>query len=195
MGRRHRVVRHQRGASSVEYALLLALVVVFSVPAIQWLHDSSEAEFQGRAASAGSPDLSAVATTTTTTVPTTTAPAPTTTTSVAINATASLTATANRQGNTWSATATATVVDQNNQPVQGVVVTGAWSPAISGETSCTTDSNGQCSMTQAGMEARDNKPFVANVTFSVSSVSKVSDPNFSYQQSPMPSIGPIPRPT
>ena len=165
-------------------------------PAINWLQDSSEAEFQSRATSAGAPDLDAVAPTiTSTTVPPTTVAPTTAPPDPAIDATASLTATADRQGNSWSATATATIVDQNGQPVAGVLVTGSWEPTLSGETSCTTGSNGQCSMTQAGMEARDNKPFVAEVTFSITAVTKISAPGFSYSQTPMPSIGPIPRPT
>ena len=185
-----------RGASTVEYALVLALVVMTLPPAIGWLQDSSSAEFQSRATSAGAPDAGAAPpTVSSTTVPPTTLAATTTTTSPAIDATASLTATANGQGNSWSATATATVVDQNGQPVADVLVTGAWDPALSGETSCTTAANGQCSMTQAGMEARDNKPFVADVTFSITEVTKTSNPGFSYSQSPMPSVGPIARPT
>ena len=184
-----------RGASTVEYALALALVVLTLPPAIGWLKDSSSAEFQSRATSAGAPDAGvAPPTVSSTTIPATTLAATTTTASLPIDATASLTVTANRQGNSWSATVTVTVVDQSGQPVAGVLVTGAWNPALSGETSCTTAANGQCSMTQAGMEARDNKPFVASVTFSITAVTKSSNPGFSYNQSPIPSVGPIARP-
>lgn len=194
MRRTRRGIRRSRGASTVEYALALALVVVVMPPAIRWMNDASKDEFQNRAASAGAPDLDSSTTTSTTTIPTTTVqpppPPP-----VAVNATATLSATANRQGNTWSATVTVTIIDQNGQPVQGALVTGTWDPGLSGQTSCSTGANGQCSMTQAGMEARDNKPYVASVEFSASTVTKTSDPNFSYGQTPPPSIGPIDRPT
>ena len=188
--------RRHRGAAVVEYALILGLAVLVSVPAINWMQDSSEREFQSRSASAGAPDLDDVGTTTstTTTVPSTTTPAPTTT-PLSVDTTASLAATTNRQGNTWSATVTATLVDQNGAPVAGAIVTGAWDPVLSGETSCTTGANGQCTMTQAGMEARDNKPFVAQVSFGITTVTKTATLGFSYQQSPRPEIGPLERPT
>jgi Flp pilus assembly pilin Flp len=188
--------RRDRGAAVVEYALILGLAVLVGVPAINWMQDSSEREFQSRSASAGAPDLDDVVPTSssTTTVPSTTTP-PSTTTALSVDATASLAATTNRQGNTWSATVTATVVDQNGVPVSGATVTGAWDPVLSGETSCTTGANGQCTMTQAGMEARDNKPFVAEVSFAITTVTKTATPGFSYQQSPPPQIGPLVRPT
>ena len=188
--------RRDRGAAVVEYALIVGLAVLVCVPAITWMQDSTEREFQSRSASAGAPDLGNVSPTSspTTTVPTTTTP-PSTTTPSSVVATASLAATTNRQGNTWSATVTATVVDQNGAPVSGATVTGSWNPVLSGETSCTTQANGQCTMTQAGMEARDNKPFVADVSFEITTVTKTATPSFSYQQSPPRQIGPLARPT
>jgi hypothetical protein len=172
---------------------VLGLVVLVCTPAISWLRDSSQREFQSRS-SAGAPDLeSAAPTFTTTSVPPTSSPPVTTTPVNPVDATVTLAITANRQGNSWSATVTATVIDQHGAPVQGAVITGTWNPVLSGDTSCTAGTNGQCTMTQAGMEARDNKPFIESVSFTVTAVTK-SGPGFSYQQTPPPSIGPITRP-
>jgi lysophospholipase L1-like esterase len=66
--------------------------------------------------------------------------------------------------NGWSATVTVGVVDAGG-PVAGVAVSGTWSSG-SGATSCTTASNGQCSVA-----ATLNKK-TASVTFAVSGLSK-----------------------
>jgi hypothetical protein len=61
---------------------------------------------------------------------------------------------------------TITALDQNNAAVSGVVVTGSWSGATSGTGSCTTGTNGACSVTTPNLSSG------ASVTFSVSNLAK-----------------------
>jgi hypothetical protein len=48
------------------------------------------------------------------------------------------------QGNTWLAQVAVTVRDADNEPVEGVLVTGAWSEGDTETTACTTDQTGTC---------------------------------------------------
>lgn len=58
----------------------------------------------------------------------------------------------NVNGGNWKATATITVVDSNNQPVSGVVVTGSWTTlGNGGKSGCTTNSSGTCSFTTGNL--------------------------------------------
>jgi serine protease len=70
------------------------------------------------------------------------------------------------KGKNWSATVTITAFDQDNQPVSGVVVTGSWSGAKTGTASCTTGSNGACSVATGSMKTG------TSVTFSVTNLAK-----------------------
>jgi hypothetical protein len=63
----------------------------------------------------------------------------------------------------WTAIVSALVTDQSQVGISGSVVTGSWSSGGSG--SCTTDTNGQCSVTKR------QKPSAGTDTFSVTSVS------------------------
>lgn len=65
----------------------------------------------------------------------------------------------------WNATVTITVHDANEGPVNGATVSGAWSTGLGGTTSCTTNSNGQCSVTRAIIFNQQS-----GVTFSVGNV-------------------------
>jgi hypothetical protein len=71
--------------------------------------------------------------------------------------------------NKWSVTVTATVIDTNDIPVQGATVNGVWSGAASGSASCTTDSNGNCSLIKGGLSTRN-----PSVTFTVSDIAHSS---------------------
>lgn len=73
-----------------------------------------------------------------------------------------MTAVKSIKGKNWSATVTITALDQNNQPVSGVVVTGAWSGAKTGNASCTTGSNGACSVTTGNMNSGTTVTFTVN---------------------------------
>lgn len=76
-----------------------------------------------------------------------------------------LTATKSIKGSKWSATVTVTVLDQNNMTVSGVTVTGTWSGAANGTTSCITGTSGACSMTASNMTGN-------SVTFTVTNLVK-----------------------
>lgn len=78
----------------------------------------------------------------------------------------SMTAAKSVKGKNWSVTVTITALDQNNQPVSGVVVTGGWSGAKTGTASCTTGSNGACSVATGNMSSG------TSVTFSVTNLAK-----------------------
>jgi PKD repeat protein len=53
--------------------------------------------------------------------------------------------------NKWKATVLITIVDNNNSPVSNATVNGNWSGATTGSASCTTGSNGQCSVSKSNI--------------------------------------------
>jgi hypothetical protein len=68
--------------------------------------------------------------------------------------------------NKWEATVTITVHDSNEGATSGALVEGTWSGGATGGAFCTTDANGQCSVTKGNL-----KFSVPSVTFTVDSVS------------------------
>lgn len=76
-------------------------------------------------------------------------------------------------GNNWNAVVVVTVHDQNDAPVAGAVVSGAWSNGTSGSGTCTTNASGQCSLTRTNIRGS-----ISAVTFSVTNVTLSS---FTYQ--------------
>src|SRR4051812_39255673 len=105
----------------------------------------------GTAVAAPTTTSSGGGTTTTTTAPTTTTTSTTTTSTslplpkLHVSAITS-SGVAKQNQNSWHATITVTVVDQNGSAISGVTVTGAWSPtsAQSGNCSSATAVSGQC---------------------------------------------------
>ena len=75
--------------------------------------------------------------------------------------------TSTKQGNKWTANVTITVHDANHNPVANATVTGNWSNGATGTASCTTGSNGQCSVNKSGI--RGGK---SSVTFTVNNVTR-----------------------
>jgi protocatechuate 3,4-dioxygenase beta subunit len=76
----------------------------------------------------------------------------------------------------WTATVTATVHDQDNNPVSGAVVSGAWSAGASGSGTCTTDASGQCSMSKSVRTTSGSVTFtVSNVTLAGSTYTPASN--------------------
>jgi subtilisin family serine protease len=65
----------------------------------------------------------------------------------------------------WSATATVTVHNGSEAPVNGATVTGNWTGAASGSTSCTTNGSGVCAMTKGNL-----KNNAASATFTVTGI-------------------------
>jgi len=68
-------------------------------------------------------------------------------------------------GAKWSATVAVTVHDSNHVPVANAQVSGTWGNGSSGLRSCTTDANGQCSVTSPQMAASKT-----NATFTITDV-------------------------
>ena len=73
------------------------------------------------------------------------------------------------QGNKWTSTVTITVHDANHNPVANATVTGAWSNGASGTSSCTTASNGQCTVTKSNLSRGRS-----SVTFTVNNVTRAT---------------------
>jgi hypothetical protein len=69
------------------------------------------------------------------------------------------------QGGNWKATVTITVHNQDHAVVSGATVSGSWSGGFTGSGSCTTQSNGQCSLTTGTINKKSN-----SVNFSVTGV-------------------------
>jgi len=110
------------------------------------------------------------------TVPTpTSGPAPTRTPTSAPGITTTtmhvgdLDATSTKQSNKWTAIVTITMHDANHNPLANATVTGKWSNGTSGTATCTTGSNGMCSVSKSGI--RYGK---GSVTFSVTNVTRAS---------------------
>ena len=74
-----------------------------------------------------------------------------------------------RQGNQWTATVTITVHNVNHNLVANATVSGTWSNGASGTASCTTGSNGQCSV-----NISDISNGTGSVTFTVNNVTRAT---------------------
>lgn len=68
------------------------------------------------------------------------------------------------QANAWTATITITIHDGSHRPLANAVVSGTWTDASIG--SCTTNANGQCAISKAGIAKK-----TGSVNFSVTNVS------------------------
>src|SRR5688572_20557152 len=77
--------------------------------------------------------------------------------------------TSTSQSNRWTATVTITVHNANHNPLANTTVTGNWSNGASGTATCTTGSNGQCSVSKSGI--RNGR---GSVTFTVNNVTRAS---------------------
>jgi hypothetical protein len=86
-----------------------------------------------------------------------------------------LDASSTSQGRKWTATVTVTVHDASHNPVANATVFGTWSNGTTGTGTCTTDSNGQCTLTKAEIGNGKNR-----VTLTVSNVTHT---NFTYASS------------
>ena len=67
----------------------------------------------------------------------------------------------------WNATVTITVHDAGDSPLANATVSGDWSGGASGSDSCTTDGNGQCSVSKNNIKGNQS-----SVTFTVTSVTE-----------------------
>lgn len=113
------------GATLVEYALIVALVVVVSLGAIQWMTDSGTDELEDRGGRVGAPDVDAAATTSLPTIPPPVGggdddpatPGPQVATLSSVQGCTRL------HGNTWLARFTFTVTNSSTgQPIEGALI-------------------------------------------------------------------------
>ncbi|MBI2953284.1 MAG: hypothetical protein HYY30_03150 [Chloroflexi bacterium] len=82
---------------------------------------------------------------------------------------ADLDGTSTEAKNVWQAIVTITIHNGSHNPISGAMVMGSWSDEYTGDTSCTTGSNGQCTVTSAGVPKRNG-----SVSFTVNNVSRRS---------------------
>lgn len=156
-----------RGATLVEYALLVALFAVVLIASVDVLQGSETDYLESSGQRIGMPDLDASPPTSTTTTTVdggsdTTDPSESTT--VALEPPEVKT---DEQGNNWSATILLTFTS-GGIPQEGVTVTGSWDPSGNHEeTSCTTNSAGECSVIRWQL----NKNQVDQATFTVEVIS------------------------
>jgi hypothetical protein len=73
------------------------------------------------------------------------------------------------QGSKWTASVTITVHDANHNLLANAVVTGKWSNGATGTVTCTTGSNGQCTVSKSGIGNGKSR-----VTFTVTNVARSS---------------------
>ena len=170
-----------RGVTVVEYALVIALVLIPALIAIARVQDTAEAKITEHGASAGAPDLPDAGipvTTSTTAVP----PSASTTTTAApgVNATAAFGSTSlGINNNRWSPRVDVHAIDSaDNSVLTGVTITVTWTEVPSGDTttqSCAVPSTGVCTFQLNNLERRESHPqLVDAVQVSVTSITSSS---------------------
>ncbi len=161
---KHRQLRASRGATLVEYALGVALLVVASLVGLNFLTDSATTEANAQAdcistrppptscvrkpaPAATTPTTPAPTVTSTTLTPTPTDPPPTTQPPPKSSATAGTALLVKNPDGTWKVTAPITITATGGAPVPGAVVTGrvvlGRQPIL---VECTTDGAGTCNL-------------------------------------------------
>jgi hypothetical protein len=82
---------------------------------------------------------------------------------------ADLDGTSTQQNRRWTAAVTIAVHDSNHRPLSNVTVTGKWSNGATGSGTCTTNSNGLCTISKSGIRNGKNR-----VTFTVKNLAQAS---------------------
>jgi hypothetical protein len=167
-----RTAERECGASLVEYALGVALVITVSLGAIQYFESSSADGIDRRSATVGTPaELNGNINTGPTGTPIGDGSDPggddPPTVGSSVGGIDVIDRADDPPGNFWLATVEVTIVDALGDPVPGAIITATWTPT-SGETqtTCVTTELGACRFTQQKM----NKNTVGSVTFTVSNV-------------------------
>lgn len=180
----HKATRDDRGATMVEYALAVALVVVGTIGGISKIVDSGDdvlGSSGNRVGSADDTSYYAGATTTSSTTPSST------TSTTALPGTAvqpsSITATPppSNAGNKWIANATVAVTMSSSpfSGVAGLLVEGEWTLVGGGSVdaaSCTTTASGTCTVQRTDIV--DAKPVA------VFTITAISGPGFYWTPGP-----------
>ena len=185
-----------RGATLVEYAMGIALVLVVSLVAINFAESASGDKLDAEAPDIGTPSEENYlpvggSTTTPTTAPTSTLPPPGPVTAHV----GGLTASQARSGADWAVTIEVVVVNAAGNPQRGVTCNGAFTPTR-GATTATDVSDGQgiCTLTQGDMP-RNGPGSVSEVTFTVTSLSGPDVTYDSASDSPNPPTITVPQNT
>lgn len=190
--------RADRGATMVEYALGVALLVVACLGAISFLEDESRDSLDESSDLAGNPDGLEAGSPGGSTGGTTGGDTGGTTTDGSTDpadapdgvVVSSITGTSTIAPPDWVATVSVIASDSSGALAQGVLVTGTWDPAVAGSTvSCTTGADGRCVFTQQGMK-RSGGNSIPQTTFTVTSMTfPTSSPPVTYTlPDPPPSI-------
>lgn len=165
----HRLLRRDRGAGLVEYALGVAFVALLLTTVIDRFQDSESSHLSDSGDRIGMPDLDE--TYGGSTPPTTTGGGgggggSGTTIDVELGPGTTTSATPD-SGNKWIAAVDFSAVS-GGQPLAGVVINGSWNPDGNQQaTSCTTDAQGRCTVSLWNMKTSD----VPTATFTITGVS------------------------
>ncbi len=166
----------ERGVTAVEYALLIAALLVPLVLGVQAVQANGGSRLDRSGHRIGTPTESFVPNTPTTGVivaPSSTSEPPAQTTTVTG---ATLQGNATPQSGKWTATVIITLVDQNGQPIAGAGISGTW--AIDGggaqqATTCTTDTGGRCTVTQWNLK-RSGEVIHLSTSFTLGNITGTS---------------------
>jgi Flp pilus assembly pilin Flp len=165
-----------RGATLVEYSLLVALIAVVSLGTISAAEDSSRDHLDDRGSSIGgsSEDIGIVPVAGSTDDEDDDEgdeEGDGTTTYDATVQNMTGTATNGSPSSKWIAQVVITVVDASGNPINGITVSGSWDTAGTPAGECTTDSNGSCTVQRN--DVQDSK---TTATFMIASMSS-TDPD------------------
>jgi len=169
---RLRAARGDEGATLVEYALGVALLVVVTIPAVGFLTDESTEVVGRRADSLGAPDLDETGTPATLPPPTTTLPGgsvPPPPESVVTVTFSSSSSTVQRNVE-WAATIGFEALDDTGNERELVTIAGQWAGATITTPipmTCATNLSGRCAVTLRSLACGT----ATSVTFTVTSVS------------------------
>jgi len=159
----------ERGATLVEYAMLVALIAVVSIGVIQRVQDGGEEkldESDERVSAEDNAFYAPAASTTTILAPSSTTTLPPITVHIALNPTVTI---QDATGNRWQTTITYTILDTDGNGVIGATINGAWTDGGNGSSpvgTCTTSSSaGSCTVQYT--KIRDAVP---DVTFTVATI-------------------------
>lgn len=171
----------ERGATLVEYSLIIALVVVVSLGALTTMTDRGEARLAARAGAAGTPSESIGA------LPAGGGGGGTTggttgggggTTVTATIGPSNMSGQASDAGQKWIAQITIRVTSSAG-PVSGATITGSWDAGgNNGDSECTTDAAGECTVQRTNIN--DNN---SSTSFTVEELTS-GDPNITIDYTP-----------
>lgn len=170
--------RGDSGVAAVEYALIIAILVIGLIAGIQRFEDAADNRYDERSGQ-GDPaeefgNLGPTDGGNSSTDDGPTEPGP----GVAAITVAPVSATYAASGNSWSMTVTVSVTG-DGQPLGGVSFTApTWTPIAGGTSTCTTTSTGICTYTQSGMVRAGQGTPVESASFVLGTASYTNPPGY-----------------